>query len=64
VKPVFWRENGSIQKFPRLARAIKYSIFYNKIQDLPHILCTDFLYYDEKGMGPFSAEGRSDRRGA
>ncbi len=26
----------------------KYSIFYNKIQDLPYILCNDFLYYYEK----------------
>jgi len=35
-------------------RPIKYSILHNRIQDLPHILCTVFLYYDKKGVGLFS----------
>jgi len=30
------------------SRDAKYSIFYNKIQDLPYILCDDFIYYYKK----------------
>lgn len=45
------------------ARAAKYSVFHNKIQDLPHILCAGFLYY-EKGVGPLSVVEKSHRFGA
>jgi hypothetical protein len=42
--PVFSREKSCIQKLPVLPRAIKYSIFYNKIQGLPYILYSGVLY--------------------
>ena len=42
--PVFFKEKGFIQKLPTLTRAIKYSIFCNKIQGLPYIFYKGFLY--------------------
>ena len=47
VKPVFSSEKGCIQKFSVLTRGIKYTIFHDKIQDLPYILYHDFPYDDE-----------------
>jgi hypothetical protein len=44
VIPVFFREKGCIEKFFVFPRAIKYCIFHSKIQGLPYILYTGFLY--------------------
>ena len=44
VIPVFLREKGCIEKFFVFPRAIKYCIFHSKIQGLPYILYTGFLY--------------------
>jgi hypothetical protein len=42
--PVFFREKGCIRKLPVLTQAAKYSVSYRKIQGLPYILYSAFLY--------------------